>query len=88
MHRTLPDRQDPQHRPQDHQRLPRGQENHGRARHLAVDAERWLLALVVTAASFSHKAVAKLLIIRLFNAFSTLKIMWADNGYDGAPLAR
>jgi hypothetical protein len=25
------------------------------------------------------KAGAKLLIIRLFNAFSTLKIMWADN---------
>ena len=60
----------------------------GRGRHLAVDAEGWLLALVVTAASVSDKAGAKLLIIRLFNAFSTLKIMWADNGYDGAPLAR
>ena len=41
-----------------------------------------------TAASVSDKAGAKLLIIRLFNAFSTLKIMWADSGYDGAPLAR
>ena len=60
----------------------------GRGRHLAVDAEGWLLALVVTAAWVSDKAGAKLLIIRLFNAFSTLKIMWADNGYDGAPLAR
>ncbi len=60
----------------------------GRGRHLAVDAEGWLLALVVTAASVSDKAGAKLLIIRLFNVFSTLKIMWADNGYDGAPLAR
>jgi transposase len=60
----------------------------GRGRHLAVDTEGWLLALVVTAASVSDKAGAKLLIIRLFNAFSTLKIMWADNGYDGAPLAR
>ena len=60
----------------------------GRGRHLAVDAEGWLLALVVTAASVSDKAGAKLLIIRLFNAFSTLKIMWADSGYDGAPLAR
>ena len=62
--------------------------NSGSGRHLAVDAEGWLLALVVTAASVSDKAGAKLLIIRLFNAFSTLKIMWADNGYDGAPLAR
>jgi transposase len=60
----------------------------GRGRHLAVDAEGWLLALVVTAASVSDKAGAKLLIIRLFDAFSTLKIMWADSGYDGAPLAR
>jgi transposase len=60
----------------------------GRGRHLAVDAEGWLLALVVTAASVSDKAGAKLLLIRLFNAFSTLRIMWADSGYDGAPLAR
>jgi transposase len=60
----------------------------GRGRHLAVDAEGWLLALVVTAASVSDKAGAKLLLIRLFNAFSTLQIMRADSGYDGAPLAR
>jgi transposase len=60
----------------------------GRGRHLAVDTEGWLLALVVTAASVSDKAGAKLLLIRLFDAFSTLQIMWADSGYDGAPLAR
>jgi transposase len=60
----------------------------GRGRHLAVDCEGWLLALVVTAASVSDKAGAKLLLIRLFDTFSTLKIMWADSGYDGAPLAR
>lgn len=60
----------------------------GRGRHLAVDAEGWLLALVVTAASVSDKAGAKILLIKLFNLFSTLKIMWADSGYDGAPLAR
>ena len=56
----------------------------GLGRHLAVDTEGWLLALVVTAASVSDKAGAKLLIIRLFDAFSMLKIMWADSGYDGA----
>jgi len=60
----------------------------GRGRHLAVDTEGWLLALVVTAASVSDKAGLKLLVIRLFNAVSTLKIMWADSGYDGAPIAR
>ena len=60
----------------------------GRGRHLAVDAEGWLLALVVTAASASDKAGAKLPLIKLFNAFSTLQVMWADTGYNGAPLAR
>jgi transposase len=59
----------------------------GRGRHLAVDAEGWLLALVVTAASVSDRAGARLLVIRLFDAFSTLKIMWADSGYGGARLA-
>jgi transposase len=60
----------------------------GRGRHLAVDCKGWLLALVVTAASVSDKAGAKLLVIRLFDAFSTLQVMWADSGYDGAPFAR
>jgi transposase len=60
----------------------------GRGRHLAVDAEGWLLALVVTAASVSDKAGAKLLLIKLSDLFTTLKIMWADSGYDGTPLAR
>jgi transposase len=60
----------------------------GRGRHLAVDAGGWLLALVVTAASVSDKAAAKVLLIKLFNLFSTLQVMWADSGYDGAPLAR
>ena len=65
-----------------------GKKINGRGRHLAVDCEGWLLALVVTAACVSDKAGAQLLIIKLFNLFSTLKIMWADSGYDGAPLAR
>jgi transposase len=59
----------------------------GRGRHVAVDVEGWLLALVVTAASVSDRAGAKLLVIRLLGAFDTLKIMWADSGYDGTPLA-
>ena len=59
----------------------------GRGRHVAVDTEGWLLALVVTAASVSDRAGAKLLVIRLLDAFGTLKIMWADSGYDGNPLA-
>jgi transposase len=64
-----------------------GKKIDGCGRHLAVDAEGWLLALVVTAASISDKAGAKLLLIKLFDAFSTLTIMWADSGYNGKPLA-
>jgi transposase len=60
----------------------------GRGRHVAAGTGGWLLALVVTAASVSDKAGAKILLIRLFDAFSTLRIMWADTGYNGRPLAR
>jgi transposase len=60
----------------------------GRGRHIVVDTEGWLLALVVTAASVSDKAGAKLLLIRLFDAFATLRLMWADTGCNGRPLEK
>jgi transposase len=58
----------------------------GRGRHLLVDTEGWLLALAVTPASASDKAGARLVTARLIALFATLKIMWADTGYNGAPL--
>ena len=58
----------------------------GRGRHLIVDTEGWLLALAVTAASASDKAGARLVTARLIVLLSTLKIMWADTGYNGTPL--
>jgi transposase len=58
----------------------------GRGRHLVVDCEGWLLALVVTAASVSDKAGAKLLAARLAALFTTLQLMWADACYGGKPL--
>jgi len=60
----------------------------GRGRHIVVDTEGHLLALVVTAASVSDKAGAKRLLIRLFDAFGTLRVMWADTGYNGRPLEK
>ena len=60
----------------------------GRGRHIAVDTEGWLPALIVTAASVNDKAGAKLLLIRLFDAFSTLRLMWADTGCNGRPLEK
>lgn len=59
----------------------------GRGRRVAVDTQGWLLGLVVTAAFVSDRAGAKLLVIRLLDAIGTLKIMWADSGYDGKPMA-
>lgn len=64
-----------------------GKKISGRGRHIVVDTEGWLLALVVTAASVSDKAGAKLLAGRLAAMFTTLKLMWADACYDGRPLA-
>jgi transposase len=58
----------------------------GRGRHAVVDTEGWLLAIVVTAASVSDKAGAKLLASRLAMLFTGLRLMWADACYDGKPL--
>jgi transposase len=64
-----------------------GKKINGRGRHAAVDAEGWLLPIVVTGARISDRAGAKLLVVRLLEVFTTLKIMWAVSGYDGKPLA-
>ncbi|MEP7025010.1 MAG: IS5 family transposase [Actinomycetota bacterium] len=64
-----------------------GKKINGRGRHVAVDVEGWLLAIVVTGAQISDRAGARLLVMRLLNAFTTLQIMWAGSGYDGKPLA-
>jgi transposase len=36
----------------------------------------------------SDKAGAKLLLIKLFDGFSALRLMWADTGYNGKPLEK
>lgn len=64
-----------------------GKKINGRKRHIAVDVEGFLLAVVVTAANIGDRAGAKLLVIALLNVCTRLKLIWADSGYDGAPLA-
>jgi transposase len=64
-----------------------GKKINGRKRHIAVDVEGFLLAVVVTAASVGDRAGAKLLVIALLNICTRLKLVWADSGYGGAPLA-
>jgi transposase len=63
-----------------------GKKINGRKRHLAVDVDGFLLAVVVTAANIGDRMGAKLLIIALLNICTRLKLIWADSGYDGAPL--
>ena len=64
-----------------------GKKINGRKRHIAVDVEGFLLAVVVTAASVGDRMGAKLLVVALLNTCTRLKLIWADSGYDGAPLA-
>lgn len=63
-----------------------GKKINGRKRHIAVDVEGFLLAVVVTAANIGDRMGAKLLVIALLNICTRLKLIWADSGYDGAPL--
>lgn len=63
-----------------------GKKINGRKRHVAVDVEGFLLAVVVTAANVGDRAGAKLLVIALLNICTRLKLIWADSGYDGTPL--
>jgi len=65
-----------------------GKNINGRKRHIAVDVEGFLLAVVVTAANVGDRMGAKLLVILLLNTCTRLKLIWADSGYDGDPLAR
>ena len=64
-----------------------GKKINGRKRHLAVDVEGFLLAVVVTAANVGDRYGAKLLVISLLNTCTQLQLIWADSGYDGNPLA-
>ena len=65
-----------------------GKKINGRKRHLAVDVEGFLLAVVVTAANIGDRMGAKLLVIALLNTCTRLKLIWADAGYDGNPLTK
>lgn len=64
-----------------------GKKINGRKRHIAVDTEGFLLAVVVTAANIADRFGAKLLVITLLNTCTQLRLIWADAGYAGHPLA-
>ena len=55
----------------------------GRKRHLLVDTLGLLMAIIVTAASVSDPAGARLLFARLGGACKKLRLIWVDGTYRG-----
>src|SRR5215471_16708942 len=61
----------------------KGKNVKGRKRHLLVDTLGLLMAVIVTAASVSDPAGARLLFARLGGACKKLRLLWVDGGYRG-----
>ena len=64
-----------------------GKRTNGVTRHLAVDVNGLLLAVVVTAASIQDRDAAHRLLAALRGSFSTIRLVWADGGYPGRLLS-
>ena len=60
-----------------------GKKVQGRTRHLLVDTLGLVLAVIVTAASVSDPAGARLLFARLSGACKKLRLIWVDGTYRG-----
>jgi len=60
-----------------------GKKVKGRKRHIAVDTQGNLIAVLVHSAGIQDRRGARLLLIRLFAMFATLRVVWADGGYAG-----
>lgn len=60
----------------------------GRKRHLIVDTLGLLLVVVVHSAARTDREGARLVIQKLAQAYTRLTLLWADQGYTGAPLAQ
>ncbi|QXC46255.1 IS5 family transposase [Rhodococcus qingshengii] len=60
-----------------------GKKTNGVKRHIAVDVNGLLLAVVVTAASIQDRDAAHRLLVALRGRFSTIRLVWADGNYPG-----
>jgi putative transposase len=60
----------------------------GRKRHVVVDTLGLLIVVVVHAAARTDREGAKLVLQKLAHAYTRLTLLWADQGYTGAPLAQ
>jgi transposase len=72
-------------------RASRGWDNakkvNGRKRHIAVDTMGLLLAVVITAANVQDRDGARPLLWNLHRACRTVRLVWADAGYNAGKLA-
>jgi transposase len=72
-------------------RASRGWDNakkvNGRKRHIAVDVMGLVLDVVVTAASVQDRLGARPLLWNTHRAFGQVRLVWADAGYTGKPVA-
>lgn len=60
-----------------------GKKIKGRKRHIAVDANGWLLMVLVTAAGVQDRDAGHRLLALLRERFATISLVWADGGYAG-----
>lgn len=60
-----------------------GKKVKGRKRHIIVDTNGWLLAVLVHAANLHDSTMAGLLIRRLKESISGIQVIYADGGYRG-----
>lgn len=64
-----------------------GKKRAGRKRHILVDTQGFLLAVVVHAANLQDRQEGKLVLQTLGRAFPRLQRIWADHGSTGALIA-
>ena len=60
-----------------------GKKIKGRKRHIAVDTQGNLLAVIVHSAGIQDRVAARAVLMRLFCRFDTLTTVFADGGYTG-----
>jgi len=61
-----------------------GKKVNGRKRHVLVDTQGWLLAVLVLSAAIQDRDGARLLLDKVKTCFPRLALIWADGGYAGA----
>jgi transposase len=60
-----------------------GKKIKGRKRHIAVDTEGNLLAVIVHSAGIQDRVAARAVLMRLFCLFGTIQTVFVDGGYTG-----